>query len=197
MWSAISWSPNLGTKRNAFWWGPQFLNRFQCFLTLFIFFFFFEQKCVRKIKEQFCIKVHNIITSSNFLIYEGKSLDGSAYHKKEWMVLFIVLRRRRLYRAKTIFSWYQNTAIALCDNLVGETEYSYTREWEKESEREFFLIEIEKCRPRPSVCQFPFHSTTLVQEKSISFTVWFLVFHVITLMVIHVYFYDIVFSFYS
>lgn len=75
---------------------------------------FYEEKKnafgkMKRTREFLYSSTHNIITSSNFLIYEGKSFDGSAYHKKKWMVflLFYERRRRRLYRAKTIFSWHQ------------------------------------------------------------------------------------------
>lgn len=168
-----------------------FLGQFQCVRTLRC-----DRRCergeenvLRKINEQFCIKVHNIITSSNFLIYEGKSFSTAAHIIKwnEWRFFYCFTASASASSTSASLSRPNNLQLVSThnnnnserDSLVEETEHSFThtytqthgkqREWARVQTKSF-PIEIEtflgNCRPRPwCVCQFPSFFELLVNKK--------------------------------
>lgn len=124
-----------------------------------------------KINEQFCIKVHNIITSSNFLIYEGKSFLTAAHIVKwnGWCFFYCFtasLSTSSLSRPNNLQLASNNNNNTSVRQPCGRDRtlivtHTHEREKSESGVAKSFSIEIEtfprKCRPRPSVCvrQFP------------------------------------------
>lgn len=146
-----------------------------------------RENVLEKINEQFCIKVHNIITSSNFLIYEGKSFSTAAHIVKwdEWCVSFYC------FTASTSTSSLSRPNNLQLVSKSNNNNGCATTLWERQNTHSFthlplskrvskqksFSIEIEtfpwKCRPRPSVYvrQFPsFRLTFAGGTRNIDFS---------------------------
>lgn len=152
---------------------------------------------LEKINEQFCLKVHNIITSSNFLIYEGKSFLTAALISLNGMngvsfycftassspLSLLLLSTSSLSRPNNLQLVSKSNNNNSCATTLWERQnthsliHSFTvHAKEPERERKIFFDRNRNIPEKVStstecmcVCQFP--SFLLVeQEISISFT---------------------------